>query len=194
MIKNMLFPIVLIIVVIVGGVSADFLRDRRSSDSTENSSSSTSKKKTSKDKTDAGHDAKKDKKKKKSKKKKKKDKYDEDKGEYDTSLNKITYMKFKRQFVVPVMNGGKIESLVLLNLNLELGAEAPGNAYTLEPKLRDSIMRELLTLSHGGAFSHDLTSAETYDKLQTSLLAASERVITEGVKSVLILDLSRQDQ
>lgn len=180
MIKNILFPIALIFVVILGGVSADFLRDRQADDT-----HSTKKNTTSHDNNNDGHSAKKT-------KKKKKDSHSNN--QQDGISTAPVYMKFKRQFVVPVMKNGRIESLVLLNLNLELGPDAPPNTYTLEPKLRDSIMRELLALSHAGVFSHDLTSADTYDKLRAALLFASESIITEGVENVLILDLARQDQ
>ena len=184
MIKNILFPIVLILVVILGGVSADFLRNRQI-DAAAKPDVSTAKQSTS-------HASKNDSHSKKKAKKKKKDSHS--KGKQDIISTAPIYMKFKRQFVVPVMKDGKIESLVLLNLNLELKPEAPSNTYTLEPKLRDAIMRELLALSHAGVFSHDLTSADTYDKLRAALLFASESIITDGVKNVLILDLARQDQ
>lgn len=189
MIKNILFPVTLIFVVILGGVSADFLRNRQSETSTETAKPTKAKKSTSHDSKDESKD---DGHSKKKPKKAKKDSHGKD--QPDNSAAAPTYMKFNRQFVVPVMKSGRIESLVLLNLNLELGPSAPSNAYTLEPKLRDSIMRELLVLSHAGVFSYDLTSAETYDKLRAALLLASENVITEGVENVLILDLARQDQ
>jgi len=187
MIKNILFPVALIFVVILGGVSADFLRNRQNDKVSDTSAPVKTKKSASHGSKDDGHAPKKSK-----KKKGKKDSHGKDQPDNITAAS--TYMKFKRQFVVPVMKGGRIESLVLLNLNLELGPDAPSNAYTLEPKLRDSIMRELLALSHSGVFANDLTSADTYDKLRAALLLASESVITEGVENVLILDLARQDQ
>ena len=192
MIKKILFPVSLILAIVLGGVGADFLRNKAAAGSGEDISSkskttASDKKKSAKKKDKAG--GKKDKKKKK--KKKGKDGKDEESSAY---ANDITHMKFKRQFVVPIMGNGKIRSLVLLNINLELGKDAPQNAYTLEPKLRDAIMRELLALSHEGAFSDDLTSAATYDKLRGALLDASQSVMKDGVNNVLILDLMRQDQ
>jgi len=189
MIKNILFPITLIFVVVLGGVSADFLRNRQMDGASTPDTHLAEKNPVSHDSKKSGDDNKKTKKKKTATKKN-----GHSKDKPDSISAAPTYMKFKRQFVVPVMKGREIESLVLLNLNLELGPDAPANTYTLEPKLRDSIMRELLALSHEGVFSHDLTSADTYDKLRAALLFASESVITEGVENVLILDLARQDQ
>ncbi|PHS37761.1 MAG: hypothetical protein COA91_09375 [Robiginitomaculum sp.] len=184
MLKKILFPVSLVFAVVLGGVSADFLRNQSAYIGGGVASAKPS------------YDNKKpNKKKKKDKKKgKKKDKGKDDDSKGNSASSDITYMKFKRQFVIPIMDKGKIKSLVILNINLELDKSAPQSAYTLEPKLRDAIMRELLALSHAGAFSDDLTSAETYDKLRSSLLDASQAVLKKGVKNVLILDLMRQDQ
>jgi primosomal protein N' len=188
MIKKILFPIALIIAIVLGGVGADFLRNKAALDAVGG--------KVDAPKNKTSHDKKKDKKKsddghgKKEKKKKKKTGH----GEEEVPSIDIAYMKFKRQFVVPVMRDNKIQSLVLLNINLELKKSAPQNVYTLEPKLRDAIMRELLKLSHEGAFSSSLTSAATYDNLREALLNAVQSVIKDGVSNVLILDLMRQDQ
>ncbi len=196
MIKKILSPVSLIIAVVLGGVGGDYLRNKtvyeaNATTSTKANSAAYDKKKSDKE-VDKKKDKKKDKKQKKDKKNKDKGKDGKDKE--GSSSSAITYMKFKRQFVVPIMDKGKIHSLVILNINLELDKSAPQSAYTLEPKLRDAIMRELLALSHQGAFSDDLTSSATYDKLRASLLAASQEVLKKGVKNVLILDLMRQDQ
>lgn len=182
----------LIVVVILGGVGADFLRSSSGGDDASHATAKDDHGKPSKKakddhgKKDDGHS-----KKKKKKKKKKGGHGDEDAG---ASSGAMSYLTFKRQFVVPVVKSGKIESLVLLNLNLELNEEAPEDVHSFEPKLRDAIMRSLLSLSHDGAFTGDLTNTETYDQIRDSLFSAVKRVIANGVESVLILDISRQDQ
>ena len=188
MIKKLIFPIILIAVVVLGGVGADFLRNKSSAPSGHAEPKASHAKKDKKSKKDDGHSKPK---KKKKKKKKKGGHGDEDGGDSDGAT---TYMNFKRQFVVPVMNHGATESLILLNLNLELGPDAPENPYLMEPKLRDALMRALLRLSHEGVFSGDLTSAKTYDEIQITLLESVSAILGQGLKSVLILDLSRQDQ
>ncbi len=192
MIGKILFPVMLIVVVILGGVGADFLRSNSGGDDTSHASAKDDHGKPSKKakddhgKKDDGHS-----KKKKKKKKKKGGHGDEDAG---TSSGAMSYLTFKRQFVVPVVKKGKIESLVLLNLNLELNEAAPEDVHSFEPKLRDAIMRSLLSLSHNGAFTGDLTNTETYDQIRDNLLSSVKHVITNGIESVLILDISRQDQ
>lgn len=192
MIKKLLFPIVLIAVVVLGGVGADFLRNKPAGGGAEKHAKASKDhgKKAKADKKDDGH-GKKEKKKKPKKKKKKKGGHGDEAG---GDSGAISFMSFKRQFVVPVMNQGQIKSLVLLNLNLELNPNAPSNPYTMEPKLRDVIMRALLTLSHEGVLSQDLTSAETYDAIQEALLDATKSVLSDGIENVLILDLAKQSQ
>lgn len=182
MIKKFLSSLILVLAVVIGVSAADYVRNKSAQNEPNGLKNSISikMKKSGKQK---------------SKKPKNNNHKKEAKGEKDKSASDaITYMKFKRQFVVPVMGNGKINSLVILNLNLELNSSAPTSLYTLEPKLRDAFMRELLSLSHEGVFSNDLTSPETYEKLRTTLLLASQDVIKEGVNNVLILDLVRQDQ
>ncbi|PHR57714.1 MAG: hypothetical protein COA43_11930 [Robiginitomaculum sp.] len=217
MIKKLLFPIVLIFVVVVGGVAADFLRNKGAASASDAHAETVDghgkaakddghgKKKKKKDShgkasKDDGHGkkAKDDGHGKKKKKKKKKgghgEEADDGHGGASSSSSAIVYLKFKRQFVVPVVKNGKTQSLVLLNLNLELTDEAPDDVHSFEPKLRDALMRGLLQLSHEGTFSNDLTNPETYDHIQTTLLAATTTVLLGGVENVLILDLSKQDQ
>ena len=184
MIKKLLSSLILVFAVVAGASGADFMRIKSTQHPTDKSAHSTSGKveKSSEPAT------------KKAKKAKHKNSKEKKGDESDAVSDAVTYMKFKRQFVVPVLGNGKIKSLVILNLNMELNSSAPANIYSLEPKLRDAFMRELLALSHGDAFNDDLTSPETYEKLRATLLHASQDVVKEGVNNVLILDLVRQDQ
>lgn len=105
----------------------------------------------------------------------------------------IRYQKFKRQFVIPVMGDKKIKSLVIMNFNLELNEDAPSNSFSLEPKLRDAFMKDLLMLSNEGVFSDDLTSPESYEEIRETLLGSSRRILNDGVNDVLILDIAKRD-
>ncbi|MEP6342134.1 MAG: hypothetical protein ABJ275_02380 [Maricaulaceae bacterium] len=208
--KKIIFPILMILFVIGGVIAADFVKRSASSggDGEAHAESKKDKKKADKGhgKDDKGHgkDDKGHGKDKKSKKdKKKKDKKKKDKGHkkgkgdhggdsYDSDA--LSFYKFKRQFVVPVMTQGKIEALVIMNLSLELNSDAPDNIYTLEPKFRDALTRELLTLSNKGVFGENLTSVESYEDVRSTLLSAVKSVTIEGVQDILILDVARQEQ
>ena len=197
--KKILFPILMIFFVIGGAVAADFMK-RSASDGGGDETHAMSKK--DKKKSDYGHGKGKgdghDKDKKSKKDKKKKDKgHGKSKGDHDGSSygsDEISFYKFKRQFVVPVMTQGKIEALVIMNLSLELNSNAPDNVYTLEPKFRDALTRELLRLSNKGVFGDALTSVESYEDIRSTLLSAIKSVVTEGIEDILILDIARQEQ
>ena len=201
--KKLLFPLLMIFFVIGGAVAADFVKRTGSAGDTDKAHASDKKHKKSAKKKDGhkgdkkkgdshGKDKKSKDKKSKDKKKKKKDKGGH--GEESYASNDVSFFKFKRQFVVPVMTRGKIAALVIMNLSLELNSEIPENIYTLEPKLRDALTRELLSLSNKGVFGANLTSAESYEDVRRTLLSAVTAVTPEGIQDILILDIARQEQ
>lgn len=103
------------------------------------------------------------------------------------------FLRFKRQFVVPVVENQNIKSLVLLNIALEVPANKQEDMFRLEPRFRDAFIRELLNLSDTGYFNSSLTSPDTYEAMRESLLRSAKTVSKDGVLDVLILDLTRQD-
>ena len=104
------------------------------------------------------------------------------------------FMKFKRQFVVPVMKDEAVEALVLLNLGLEFEESKRDEIFRKEPRYRDAFIRELLQLSDKGFFNEEMTSPDTYEVVRETLLRAAKTVDEKGISDVLILDFSRQDR
>lgn len=103
------------------------------------------------------------------------------------------YYKFTRQFLVPVVSNNNVQSLVILDLNLEIEPDKTEAIFSIEPKIRDVLMTELLALSNEGRFEARLTDPANYAEIRERLLAAVHRVISDGVYNVLILDIARQD-
>ncbi|MEL6687540.1 MAG: hypothetical protein AAFP97_07950 [Pseudomonadota bacterium] len=104
------------------------------------------------------------------------------------------YMRFKRQFVVPVMRDQAVEALVLLNIGLDIEESKRDEIFKKEPRFRDSFIRELLQLSNDGYFNEEMTSPDTYEVVRETLLRSARTVQEKGVNDVLILDFSRQDR
>lgn len=182
MIKSIVKTFVLIIAVIGGAVGASVVKNTSAATpSATHGTEETS----SKDHGDSSHGEEKS-------HKKEKKKSSGGHGESEAS-NEVTYLKFKRQFVIPVMDHKKIEGLVIMNFNLELNGDAPSDSFNLEPKLRDAFMRDLLALSNQGLFSEELTSPKTFEIVRETLLGSSRRIIKDGVENVLILDIARRD-
>lgn len=55
------------------------------------------------------------------------------------------YVKMNNQFVVPVVEGGRVAAMVVLSLSLEVDAGNTEAVYQREPKLRDVFLQALLT-------------------------------------------------
>ncbi|GGD12342.1 hypothetical protein [Aquisalinus flavus] len=104
------------------------------------------------------------------------------------------YYKFSRQFIVPVVSDSNVQSLVILDLNLEIDPNLGESLYAMDPKLRDVIMTELIALSNEGRFARRMTDPSNYAEIRMRLLTAVQTVQAKGVRDVLILDLARQDQ
>lgn len=103
------------------------------------------------------------------------------------------FLKFSRQFIVPVVEGNSVQSLVVFEINLEIDPASTETAYSQEPKLRDALLSALFSLSNEGAFDGHLLDEENLQHIRSSLLAAARAVIGQDVMEVLILNIARQD-
>lgn len=103
------------------------------------------------------------------------------------------YVKFSRQFIVPVVQTNSVGALVVLDLNLEVSASAAESAYAREPKVRDALLSTLLLLSSEGAFNSNFTRPPNLEAIRASLLSSARAVLGEDVHDILILSVSKQD-
>jgi flagellar protein FliL len=103
------------------------------------------------------------------------------------------YVKLNNQFVVPVVEKGRVAAMVVLSLSLEV---APGDTeavYLREPKLRDVFLQVMFDHANTGGFSGSFTDGSNLIVLRTSLKEAAAQVLGPGVSDVLITDIARQD-
>ncbi len=111
----------------------------------------------------------------------------------DAAGDATGFMRFSRQFVVPVITRDDVAALVILDINLELDPSATENAYSREPKVRDALLKTLLQLSNEGAFGDALLEQENLDEIRARLLASAKTILGDDLVSVLILNVARQD-
>lgn len=111
----------------------------------------------------------------------------------DTDEAAYGYMKFSRQFVVPVIGEAGVSSLIVLDINLEVPPSETETIYLQEPKLRDSLLATLLALSNNGAFSNRLLDQANLDAVRAKLLESARAIIGDSAQNVLILNVTRQD-
>ena len=123
---------------------------------------------------------------------KKKDGHGEDSGDSGDNGD-LAFMKFSRQFIVPVVQSNGVNALVMLDINLEVSPSATDIAYAQEPKVRDALLSTLLQLSTEGAFNARFTDQGNMDAVRGRLLQAAKTVLQEDVHEVLILSIARQN-
>jgi flagellar protein FliL len=103
------------------------------------------------------------------------------------------YVKLNNQFVVPVVEEGRVAAMVVLSLSLEVEAGNTEAVYQREPKLRDSFLQVLFDHANIGGFSGSFTDGANLVVLRTSLTEAAGLVLGSAVTDVLITDIARQD-
>ena len=112
--------------------------------------------------------------------------------EAETSANS-EFWKMSDQFVVPLVQGDRVASMVVLSLSLETGPEMEAVVYAREPKLRAIFLRVLFDHANMGGFHGDFTKSRTLDLLRKSLLEVAQREMGDAIRNVLIVDITRQD-
>jgi len=103
------------------------------------------------------------------------------------------YVKLNNQFVVPVMDGGKVISMVILSLSLEIEPGKSQDIYAREPKLRDVFLQVLFDHANAGGFQGSFTDGSNLVLLRKALRESAAGVMGEMVMDVLISDIARQD-
>ena len=103
------------------------------------------------------------------------------------------YVKMNNQFVVPVMDGGKVASMVILSLSLEVETGTSEQVYAREPKLRDVFLQVLFDHANAGGFQGSFTDGSNLVLLRKALMESASNILGVVVKDVLISDIARQD-
>ena len=111
----------------------------------------------------------------------------------DEARRNAEYVKLNNQFVVPVVNGERVQSLVVMSLSLETTPGGTEQVYAREPKLRDLFLRVLFDHANIGGFEGNFTDVQRLDILRRSLLEAARNVMGGEVLDVLITEIARQD-
>ena len=103
------------------------------------------------------------------------------------------YVKLANQFIVPVLDHGKVISMVILSLSLEVKAGSTPEIYNMEPKLRDVFLQVMFDHANAGGFNGSYTDGSNLVLLRKALLEAAKTVMPETISDVLIIDIVRQD-
>lgn len=104
-----------------------------------------------------------------------------------------TFVKLNNQFIVPVLAEGRVQSLVVMSLSIEITAETPDAVFAREPKLRDAFLQVLFDHANAGGFTGNFTAGTSMTTLRRALGEAATQVLGPVAVGVLIEDIVRQD-
>lgn len=102
-------------------------------------------------------------------------------------------LRMPNHFVVPVLEDGRVRSMVVASLALEL---APGHAISMarhEPRLRSVFLQVMFDHSNNGGFEGVFTSGEALHTLRRALRDAARAELGAEVHDVLITEILRQE-
>lgn len=103
------------------------------------------------------------------------------------------YVKLNNQFVIPLLEEGRVVSLVVLSLSLEVKQGTNDTVFAREPKLRDVFLQVLFDHANAGGFRGSFTDAANLVLLRKALLEMAKTTLGDIVSDVLIVDIVRQD-
>jgi hypothetical protein len=115
-----------------------------------------------------------------------------EKSETDASATH-DYVKLNNQFVVPVVEDGKVGSLVVMSLSVEVPTGQSETVYDREPKLRDAFLQVMFDHANTGGFGGSFTASTRMNVLRMALLEVAQKTLGASVSDVLIMDIVRQD-
>ena len=116
-----------------------------------------------------------------------------EKADKDDAEATLEYVKLNTQFLVPVVVDELIDSLVVMNLSVEIKAGQGEVIYSREPKLRDAFLQVLFDHANLGGFQGEFTNAKNLDSLRRALTEVAQAIAGDSVTSILITDIARQD-
>ena len=103
------------------------------------------------------------------------------------------FVRLNNQFIVPVVEQGRVASLVVLALSLEVDAGTNQQVFAREPKLRDAFLQVLFDHANSGGFRGNFTESAALVSLRHALRETARHVVGGSVQDVLITDFARQD-
>ncbi len=101
-------------------------------------------------------------------------------------------VSLENQFVVPIIDEGEVDALVVLSLDVEVDYAAVETVHSYEPKLRDAFLSVLFEHANAGGFHGSFTSSGTMNLLRSALLESAEKTLGNVVHEVLITNIIRQ--
>lgn len=103
------------------------------------------------------------------------------------------FVRLNNQFVVPIVEESRVQSLVVLSLTVQVDLGQAETVYSVEPKLRDELLQVMFNHANAGGFNGPFTEVERMKILRTAMLETAENILGDIVSDVLVTNIVRQD-
>lgn len=108
-------------------------------------------------------------------------------------LDNREYARMNNQFVVPIVAGDRVTSLMVMSLSIEVEAGGKEDVFAHEPRLRDAFLQVMFDHANVGGFNGAFTASSNMRLLREALQSAADRIMEGHITDVLIIDIVRQD-
>lgn len=105
----------------------------------------------------------------------------------------IVYHKLDKQFIVPVIAQGRVQSLMVISIALRITEGYGTTVFDHEPKLRDEFLQTLFIHGQSEGFATIFQKPHVLADLRDSLLQAAKRVLGDVAHEVLLTNIVRKD-
>lgn len=99
---------------------------------------------------------------------------------------------FPTQFFVPLMRNGDMGGMMIVTLSLETKGDSLAAMQQHEHRIRDALLRQLMSAANTGGFDGNFTLEGRQRPLREGLLKAAKQATDLPVTAVLIEDIARQ--
>lgn len=103
------------------------------------------------------------------------------------------YVKLNNQFVVPIVEGGRVAALVIMSLSVEVPPGGTEQIFAREPKLRDALLQVMFDHANAGGFRGTFTDGSNMVLLRNALREMAIKTMGPLISDVLIVEIVRQD-
>jgi hypothetical protein len=103
------------------------------------------------------------------------------------------YVKLPNQFIIPIVIEGRVQSLVVMSLSLEVLPGSSDAVFAKEPKLRDMFLQVLFDHANTGGFRGSFTDTRNLVQIRRALLEVAQNTMPNVITDVLIAEIARQD-
>lgn len=113
--------------------------------------------------------------------------------EVNVERPKYKSVQFKSPFVIPLIEGGRVWSYVVISVALEVTGEFEIDDDQDDPVIRNEILSSLMSHENMNIYKYDLPSLISSDYFLNSINWRLKRIIGPSFVSVIIVDVNRRD-